>query len=107
MTKPTSDDIRRALRICLEATRAVEEIHDREPPDDAPPATHATFEATADAAVHQERRARDKLAGLVTALAGPAPCRLIIEGVVITLAGHGEAPGWDHDAEAHRVNAVG
>jgi hypothetical protein len=86
MSKAKADQIRRALRVCLEATRAVEEIHDREPPDDAPPATHAAFEAAADAAVHQERLARDKLAGLVTALAGPAPCCVIVEGIVIALA---------------------
>jgi hypothetical protein len=52
MSKAREDGIRRALRICLEATRAVDEIHEREPPDDAPVATHATFEAAADAAVH-------------------------------------------------------
>jgi hypothetical protein len=86
MSKAKADEIRRALRVCLEATRAVDEIHVREPSDDAPPATHATFEAAADAAVHQERLARDKLAGLVTSLAGPAPCCLIVEGVVIALA---------------------
>ena len=40
----------------------------------------------ADAAVHPERLAPDKLAGLVRALAGPAPCSLIVEGVVIALA---------------------
>jgi hypothetical protein len=45
-----------------------------------------TFEAVADAAVHQERLARDELADLVTALAGPARCCLIVEGVVIALA---------------------
>jgi hypothetical protein len=44
------------------------------------------FEAAADAAVHQERLARDKLAGLVRAHAGPAPCCVIVEGVVIALA---------------------
>ena len=51
-------------------------------------AVHAiqAFEAEADVAVHQERLARDKLAGLVAALAGPAPCCLIVEGVVIALA---------------------
>jgi hypothetical protein len=86
MSKPTADQIRRALRICLEATRAVDEIHDREPPEDAPAATHATFEAAADAAVHQERLARDKLAGRITTLAGPAPCCVFVEGVVIALA---------------------
>jgi hypothetical protein len=86
MSKSRADEIRRALRFCLEATRAVEEVHDREPPDDAPASTHAAFEAAADAAVHQERLARDKLAGLVAALAGPAPCCLIVEGVVIALA---------------------
>jgi hypothetical protein len=86
MTRPIADEIRRTLRFCLETTRAVDEIHDREPPDDAPAATHATFEAAVDAAVHQERLARDKLAGLVRALAGPAPCCLIVEGVVIALA---------------------
>jgi hypothetical protein len=37
----------------------------------------------ADAAVPQERLARDELAGLVTALAGPAPCCLIVEGVSV------------------------
>ena len=51
----------------------------------SPSAMHA-FEAAADAAVHQERLARDKLADLVRALAGPAPCCLIVEGVVIALA---------------------
>jgi hypothetical protein len=40
----------------------------------------------ADAAVQQERLARDELADLVRALAGPAPCCLIVEGVVIALA---------------------
>ena len=40
----------------------------------------------ADAGVHQERLARDELADLVTAFAGPAPCCLIVEGVVIALA---------------------
>jgi hypothetical protein len=40
----------------------------------------------ADAAVHQERLARDELAGLVTTYAGPAQCCLIVEGVVIALA---------------------
>ena len=55
-------------------------VHDREPPDDAPAATYRAFEAEADAAVHQERLARDERSGLVTALAGPAPCRLIVEG---------------------------
>jgi hypothetical protein len=86
MSRPTADEIRRALQRCLEATRAVDAIHDRELPDDAPTATHAAFEATADAAVHQERLARDEQAGLITALAGPAPCCIIIEGVVIALA---------------------
>jgi hypothetical protein len=32
------------------------------------------------------RLARDELAGLVTSFAGPAPCCLIVEGVVIALA---------------------
>jgi hypothetical protein len=86
MNRRKADEIRRALRVCLEATRAVDEIHDQEPPGDAPPATHAAFEAAADAAVHQEHLARDKLAGLVTSLAGPAPCCLIVEGVVMALA---------------------
>jgi hypothetical protein len=86
MSEPSAAEIRRALQRCLEATRAVDAIHDREPSDDAPAATHATFEAAADAAAHQERLARDKLAGLVRALAGPAPCCLIVEGVVIALA---------------------
>jgi hypothetical protein len=45
--------------------------------------TIQAFEAEADAAVHQERLARDKLTGLVAAFAGPAPCCLIVEGVVI------------------------
>ena len=45
-----------------------------------------TFEAAADAAVHQERLARDKLADLVTAFACPVPCCVIVEGVVISLA---------------------
>jgi hypothetical protein len=51
-------------------------------------AVHAiqAFEAEADVAVHQERLARDELAGLITALAGPAPCCFIVEGVVIALA---------------------
>jgi hypothetical protein len=86
LSEPTDDDIRRALRECVEATRAVDEIHDREPPDDAPTATHASFEAEADAAVHQERLARNRLAGLATTHAGAAPCRLIVEDVVIALA---------------------
>jgi hypothetical protein len=62
------------------------EIHDREPPADAPGGTHAAFELEADVAVHQERLARDKLADPVTAFAGPASCCLIVEGVVIALA---------------------
>jgi hypothetical protein len=86
LSEPTDDDIRRALQECVEATRAVDEVHDREPPDDAPAATHAAFEAEADATVHQERLARDELASLVAAFAGPAPCCLIVEGVVIALA---------------------
>jgi hypothetical protein len=86
ISKPSADEIRRALQRCLQATRAVDEIHDREPPDDAATATHAAFEAEADAAVHQERLAIDELAGLVTGLAGPAPCCLIVEDVVIALA---------------------
>jgi hypothetical protein len=86
MSKAKADQIRRALHLCLETTRAVDEVHDREPPDDSPPATHAAFEAAADAAVHQERLARDELAGLVAAFAGPAPCCVIVEGVVITLS---------------------
>jgi hypothetical protein len=86
MTRPIADEIRRTLRVCLETTRVVDEVHDREPPDDAPPATHAALEAAADAAVHQERLARDKLADLVRTLAGPAPCCLIVEGVVIALS---------------------
>jgi hypothetical protein len=40
----------------------------------------------ADAAVHQERLARDEPASLVRALAGPTPCCLIVEGVVIALS---------------------
>jgi hypothetical protein len=51
-------------------------------------AIHAiqAFEAEADAAVHQERLARDRQADLITALAGPAPYCLIVEDVVIALA---------------------
>jgi hypothetical protein len=71
---------------CLGATRAVDEIHDREPPDDAPPATHQAFEAEADAAIHQERLARDELADPITTVASPAPFCLIVEGIVIALA---------------------
>src|SRR5262245_22432689 len=85
MSKPTADEIRRALRECLEATRAVDEIHDREPPGGAPVATRAGVEAAADAAVHQERLARDKLAGLVNALAGPAPCCIPGQGIAVAL----------------------
>jgi hypothetical protein len=86
MSKPTADEIRHSSREFREAMRAVDESQDREPPADAPPATHQAFEAEADSAVHQERLARDKLAGLGTALAGPAPRCLIVEGVVIALA---------------------
>jgi hypothetical protein len=103
MSRPTADEIRRALQRCLEATRAVDEIHDGEPPDDAPPATHQAFEAEADAAIHQERLARDKLAGLVTAFAGPAPCCLIVEGVVIALADDADGMAVVREGQAVRI----
>jgi hypothetical protein len=33
MSKPSADEIRHALRVCLDATRAVDEVHDRQPPE--------------------------------------------------------------------------
>jgi hypothetical protein len=69
----------------------------------APPATHANFEAAADDAVHQERLARDKLEDLVTALAGPAPCCLIVEGVVIALADDADGMAMVREDQVVRI----
>jgi hypothetical protein len=95
MSKTSADEIRRALQRCLEAIGAVDEIHDREPPDDAPAGMHA--------AVHQERLARGELADLVTALAGPAPCCLIVEGVVIALADDADGMAVVREGQAVRI----
>jgi hypothetical protein len=55
-------------------------------PTTSPPATHAVFEATADAAVYTGAAGQGQAGGLVRAIAGPTPCCLIVEGVVIALA---------------------
>jgi hypothetical protein len=65
----------------------VEAIHEDERPEGAVPWTRQTFERATDAAVAVDRLARERLAGLVESLAGPAPCAIVIDGEIIAIGG--------------------
>jgi hypothetical protein len=85
MNHPTPADVRRALASVRRAGRGVEQIHEEERPEGAPGWTQQTFERAAADAIDGARQARDRLAGLIESLAGPAPCALIIDGDIIAL----------------------
>jgi len=71
--KPIPDLIRQTLASLRQATAAVDEIRDRELPDDSAASIVEAFERAADVAVSTERKIRTTLAGLNEMTAGLPP----------------------------------
>jgi hypothetical protein len=87
MSKPTSDDVRRALADVRAAERSVEEIRVRGNEIEAAPfEVRQAAKRAANLARRALRLSRRQLLDLVRSFTGPAPCAVVVDGAIITLS---------------------
>ncbi len=87
MSKPTPDDVRRALADVRAGERSLNEIQARGNEIEAAPSeVRRAAKRAANLARRVHRLSKRQLLDLVRSFAGPAPCAVVVDGAIITLS---------------------